>query len=123
MMRIKARLDEFRALENGWLDGRHGLAPSQEGLDWLALCFERRYPDELPIPYLYPTAEGGVQAEWSLDDQEITLEIDLDTCRGEWHALDMAHGTEVAKALNLEETGDWTWLVAQLQQLATVHNE
>lgn len=123
MMSIKTRLDEFRALENGWLDGRKGLAPNRKGLDWLALCFERRYPNDLPIPYLYPTAEGGVQAEWSLDDREITLEIDFATRRGEWHALDMEHGTEVAKALNLEETGDWAWLVTQLQQPATVPNE
>lgn len=32
---ILPRLDEFRALEDGWLEG-HGVAPSPTGLDWFA---------------------------------------------------------------------------------------
>ena len=64
---VAARLDDLRGIKNGWLDGR-GFAPSSQGLDWLARCFASYYPDALPPPYLYPTAEGGVQAEWSLGD-------------------------------------------------------
>jgi hypothetical protein len=112
---IPARLDELRALKNGWLDGK-GFAPDQEGLDWLSQRFEGHYPDNLLQPFLYPTAEGGVQAEWSLAAQEITLDIRLDSRRAEWHALNMETGEETARDLNLDESADWEWLTTQIRQ-------
>lgn len=87
-MDVAARLDEFRFMRDGWLDGE-GYAPRRDGLDWLADAFECYYPDGLPLPYLYPTAEGGIQAEWSLGRHEISLEVDLNSKRAEWHDLDM----------------------------------
>ena len=45
---IPARLDEFRRMKGGWLEGE-GVAPSLDGLDWLALTFERHFPDDLPF--------------------------------------------------------------------------
>ena len=75
-MDVAARLDELRTLKNGWFEGK-GLAPKSELMDWLADQFESNFPDQLTSPFLYPTAEGGVQAEWSLGTWETTLEIDL----------------------------------------------
>ena len=85
---VPARLDELRSMEDGWLDG-YGKAPDHRGLDWLTRTFERNYPDDLPLPYTYPTPEGGVQMEWSLNSNDISLEIDLFTHIGEWHHFDM----------------------------------
>ena len=59
---ISARLDDLRLMKNGWLEG-NGLAPPHEGLDWLSRAFDDHYPKNLPLPYLYPTEEGGVQAD------------------------------------------------------------
>lgn len=114
---IAARLDEFRGLKNGWLDGK-GFAPSKQGLDWLTQRFVTQYPDDLPLPYLYPTAEGGVQAEWSLAGCEISLEIDFATKMGEWHALDMASQKETTCEPRLDDDAVWRWLVEQIQQLS-----
>ncbi|MGF1612573.1 MAG: hypothetical protein ACFCVA_01315 [Gammaproteobacteria bacterium] len=111
---IAARLEELKTLRHGWLDGKKGFAPDKTGLDWLAEAFQRNYPDEHTTPYLYPTAEGGVQAEWSVNGWEISLEIDLDQHQGQWHALDMVSEQEEEKALNLNELNDWRWLAAQI---------
>ena len=56
---FSSRLNELRTLEDGWLDGK-GVAPSSTGLDWLEQRFVSNYSEELPSPFLYPTAEGGV---------------------------------------------------------------
>ncbi|NMA38704.1 MAG: hypothetical protein GX937_00840, partial [Lentisphaerae bacterium] len=115
---IAARLEELKALRHGWLDGNKGFAPNQAGLDWLAETFQRNYPDELPTPYLYPTAEGGVQAEWSVNGWEITLEIDLERKHGEWHALEMTSETEEKKSLSLDKFDSWQWLAAEIARRA-----
>jgi hypothetical protein len=114
---VPARLDELRVLRDGWLDGI-GRAPTRKGLDWLAGAFTDRYPDDLRLPFIYPTAEGGIQAEWSLDPHEITLEIDLVSHQGEWHALNMVTGDEEARDLDLDAIEAWQWLAAQIRQRA-----
>ena len=53
---IPAQLDDFRHMQDGWLEGE-GLAPSHDGLDWLTATFTQRYQTELPLPYIYPTPE------------------------------------------------------------------
>lgn len=113
---VAARLEEFKAMRRGWLDGKKGLAPDKAGLDWLANSFQHKYPDELPLPYLYPTAEGGVQAEWSLGNWEISLDIDIDQHQGEWHAMSMDSSAEKERTLNLNQDTDWRWLADQVRK-------
>ncbi|MDA1050217.1 MAG: hypothetical protein O3C40_07025 [Planctomycetota bacterium] len=114
---VAARLDEFRSLQNGWLDGK-GLAPAPAGLDWLTTSFENSYPDDLPLPYVYPTAEGGVQAEWTLGQHELSLEIDLRSHQGQWHVLDLLTQAVSSRDIHLDGVDDWTWLVQQIRPLA-----
>ncbi len=111
------RLEELRVLKNGWLDGM-GFAPSPGALEWLAQRFAADYPDDLPLPHLYPTAEGGVQVEWSVVACEVTLDIRLDDHRGAWHLLNMETGEESTRDLNLDDDEDWRWLDAQIRQQA-----
>lgn len=111
-----ARLEELRGLQDGWLDGK-GTAPPDEGLDWLADAFGRHFPDDLPLPFLYPTAEGGIQAEWSPKPHEITIEIDLASHKGEWHGLNMDTDVEESRDLNLDDPSDWAWIVAKVKEL------
>ena len=73
---IPSRLDELRELKDGWIEGS-GRAPDHSGLDWLTRSFEFYYPSSLGLPYAYPTPEGGIQFEWSIGTNEISLEIDL----------------------------------------------
>ena len=111
---IGSQLDQLRLLKDGWLEGE-GLSPTETGLDWLENAFDRHFPDEAPLPHLYPTEAGGVQAEWSIGQIEITLELNLDTHSGEWHALDTKTGKVGERILDCDDSNDWEWLVDQVQ--------
>ncbi len=114
---IDARLSELRLLRHGWLDGK-GVAPPPSGLDWVSEAFGRHYPDDLPLPYLYPTAEGAVRAEWSLNANEVSLEIDLEKKLGVWHVLNLNDDTDLADSFPLDALSGWQRLVIELRQLA-----
>lgn len=105
-MDIGARLEEFKLLKNGWLEGK-GRAPKNEHLDWLTEALESFYPDDLPSPYLYPTPEGGVQAEWTSGDLEASLEIDLGKRSAVWHLLNMETDDESEAEFDLSNQEDW----------------
>src|SRR5262249_54758051 len=113
---IPARLEELEALRDGWLDGR-GTAPPPAGLDWLAGEIEARYPEDLPPPYVYPVAEGGVRLEWSIEPQEVSLEIDLGRRSGEWHVLNLDTVEEEARTLNLDDETAWNRVIAHLADM------
>jgi len=113
-----ARLDEFRNLKTGWLHGK-GRSLSTQGLDWLTHQFDVHYPETAPTPYLYPTAEGGVQAEWSLGVYELSLEIDLVTHQAQWHLLNLNTENDQLEVLDLNKTSGWQYLVSSLIQLAS----
>lgn len=116
LLDIPTRLDELRCLKHGWLEGS-GQAPSHAGLDWVSRVFSQHYPDDLPLPYLYPTAIGGVQAEWSLKPHEIALDMDLAGHSFRWHAVNMDTGTDESRSLNLDGRKDWDWLIGQIRQM------
>ena len=111
-----ARLDEFRDMRDGWLDG-YGKAPSHEGLDWLAHKFMLEYPDTLPRPYTYPTPEGGVQMEWSIGVYEASLEVDISKQTGDWHNLNMRTIEADTRTLRLADSSDWDWLNAEIGRM------
>ena len=104
-------------MKDGWYDGK-GYAPISEGLDWLFGTFNKHYPDNLGLPYVYPVAEGGVRFEWSIGRQDVSLEIDLREHSGEWHSLNLDTDDEEAKALNLNAKVDWDWMVERLHALS-----
>ena len=114
---VPTRLEELRALKNGWLEGE-GKAPPADGLDWLTNAFGQRYPEDLVLPHLYPTGEGGVQAEWTFKPFEVSLEIDLMTHMGRWHSLDLATGNDEAAEIDLNDNGSWIWLANQVKRMA-----
>jgi len=114
---ISVQLDDLRLMKNGWLEGE-GLAPPHEGLDWLSRVFNDHYPENLPSPYLYPTEEGGVQAEWSFKQDEVSLRIDLGSHAGGWHALNMETDADASRTLNLDRAESWDWIGRQIQQMS-----
>ncbi|MBS0407274.1 MAG: hypothetical protein JSS17_13130 [Proteobacteria bacterium] len=103
---VGLRIEDFFDLRDGWLDGK-GLAPPSDGLHWLQHAFGADYSSELRLPYLYPTPEGGVRAEWSTPESEISLDIDLNTRNASYHALDLRTDTTDEVQLNLG--GDIGW--------------
>lgn len=111
---VRARVEELKLLRNGWLDGK-GVAPPQGALDWITATFEERYPDDLPLPYLFPTPAGGVIAEWSLAPYSMSLEIDLATKHGYWHSLNVDTDDEFEKQLDISNPNDWEWITGQIR--------
>jgi hypothetical protein len=112
---IDARLEELALLKDGWLEGK-GVSLAPEGLRWLSKQFAQMYDPELPLPYIYPTAEGGVQAEWPLDHFENSLEIDLMTHQAEWQSLDMTTDEDIFTTLDLDNPSGWQFLQDALQK-------
>lgn len=113
---ISARLDELRNMKDGWLDG-DGCAPGHAALDWLASSFERHFPGDLPLPYMFPTPEGGVEAEWSIGRHSVIFEIDLDSRQGDWLRFDKQSNEEDAHLLDLDDSVKWEWLVSEIRRL------
>ena len=114
---VAARLDEMRGLQPGWLDGK-GIPPSAEGLDWLSRSFEAHYPDQLTLPYLYPTPEGLIRAEWSVGNVDVSIDVRLDVRRAEWHTLNLETDHEDSRELDLSRMEEWQWIAARIQELA-----
>ena len=113
---IGARLDELRGLEDGWLFGNDGKAPCEKGLDWLEEAFRLHYTGKAPLPYLFPTPEGGIQAEWNIKPFGISLEIDLATKHGEWHSIHLKTHISETEDINLTDEQGWQRLVDAIRE-------
>lgn len=111
---IPTRLYELRSLKDGWLEGR-GKALHLDGLDWLAKAFEDQFPADLALPYMYPTAEGGIQAEWTISSTEITLNIDLSSRKAEWHSVHLDTHKEHSQNLDLSTGDGWHWVAEMVR--------
>ena len=112
---VPARLDELRGMQDGWLEG-DGKAPPHSGLDWLSHAFQRLYPDDIPLPYTYPTFEGGIQCEWSLGRFCIEIEIDLDTRKADWIRFERKADFYEEETLNLDAPGAWAWIADRIRE-------
>lgn len=106
-------LDEFRDMRNGWLEGE-GSAPSYAGLDCLADRFTRHFPDEAPLPYIYPTEDGGIRMEWPQGNNALILEVDIEAHKGEWLRFSRSSEGCAEHVLNLDNPGDWNWLSSEI---------
>lgn len=113
---IDARLEELSLLDNGWLNGK-GKALDNDKAKRFSECFYSFYDDSLPLPYLYPTAEGGLQAEWLIKDWDISLEIELTNLSAELHALNLESDEGKELHLDLAQHNDWQVLNEMLEGL------
>lgn len=117
---VDAQLDDLSTLRDGWLNG-DGVALDRSGLKWFSTKFADLYPAGLPLPYLYPTPEGGVQAEWSFHGCRMDLEVDLRTHGGEWDETGPGdHG--FAMELDLDNHNDWERLGERLRTMTGSHS-
>ncbi len=103
---VSLRLHQLAGLRDGWLDGS-GRAPSETGLNWLTEAFTTFYSTELPLPNLYPTPEGGIQAEWMFGRQDTSLAIDIDRKIGEYDRLHLDTQDFDEERLQLSGAAGW----------------
>ncbi len=71
------RLEEISSTPEGWYDGENP-APTGASIAAMRDFLEMVCMLPIPMPYLYPTPEGGIVAEWSVGSWEASAEIDLD---------------------------------------------
>ena len=114
---VPSSLYKLKKLEDGWLNGE-GVAPDYEGLNWLENAFVKNYPDNLPLPFTYPTPDGSIQMEWIISRVEIELEINLENHRAEWFRFDMSKkGDYYSKKLELDQLSDWEWIINDIKSI------
>ena len=116
LLDVPARLDSFRTLTQGWMDGLEP-APDPDGLQWLADSFDSLYPDDIPLPYIAPTHEGGVEMEWSVGGCSAILEINLDARHGEWLLIDSAFDVRSEFEVDLAASQGWDRLFEAIRQV------
>ena len=118
--RIPARIAELKLLKDGWLDGK-GKALGSNSLDWLSESFDQLYDQKLPLPRLFPTPEGNIQAEWVFNEWEISLEIDLTTKISEYQAVNTASLKEINDTYDLNDSNSWSKLCLSLKNIQGVN--
>jgi hypothetical protein len=113
---VTSRLEELAQLKDGWFEGA-GRALNCSGIQWLSRTFDSNLCDELPLPYVYPTPEGGIQMEWGLNGTEVSMVIDLNCHTAEWHSFNLSSDEEQTRSLNLDEIEHWKWISEKIRQL------
>lgn len=120
-MDVSIRLHELATLKPGWLDGV-GAPLSISFVKWLDANFEQYYPASFPLPYIYPTAEGGASLEWENDKfVEFSMEIDPETHHGALYALERTTEREIVEDVALTAEG-WA-KVTKLLETEEAENE
>lgn len=113
---VETRLEELGALRDGWLNGK-GTAFDRERLKALAETFDKNFDAALPLPHLYPTPEGGILAEWGINDWAVSLDVELANQTAQYEALNLLSEEAVEFPVDLTVQAGWTALNEALRQL------
>jgi hypothetical protein len=97
---IDSRFRELAGLTQGWLDGE-GAPLATAALEGARATVAELLRREAPVPRLYPTLEGGVQAEWAVGDYEISLTFEPD---GRSYALVVNRDSGESRELENDDT-------------------
>ncbi len=114
---VTVRIDELSLLEYGWLGDDEGLPLDKAGLGWLAGRFIAIDFEKFRLPYLFPTPEGNVLAEWSIAGHSVSLEIDLLEKEGQWHDLNLVTNEETEMSFDLSNHSDWLDIAKRIGDL------
>jgi hypothetical protein len=74
---LDQRFDQLASLNAGWMDGE-GVPPSDAVLRRARRILADLLSLDIPRPRVFATPEGGVQAEWSVGDHEISVTFEPD---------------------------------------------
>ena len=116
---VVVRIDELKLLKRGWLDGK-GEALEAQKLERVVEMFQNHYADDAKLPYLFPTPEGNLLAEWPLRENSVSLEIDLSTRVADWHVLNLVTDDEETKQYNLGEPESWKLIAEAIKGMGGV---
>jgi hypothetical protein len=106
---VATRCEELSQLKDGWLDGE-GKAPTKEGLKSFMAAWDGARTEAIPLPYIYPTPEGGIQMEWRQGRWELSAEVDLASLTAELLAVNVATRSSNEGVVNLSTREGWSKL-------------
>lgn len=99
----RVQLEKLKVLQDGWLDG-DGSPLSLDLLARVGTWFDEHLSEDTPLPRLYPTPEGGMEAEWLIGRLDISIEFDEAAGVVEWHAMDLDTGKADEKTVDFDDT-------------------
>jgi hypothetical protein len=88
-----------------------------ELLDLVGEWLEQHQRKDGQQPRLYPTPEGGVEAEWRIGRLDLSIEFDPSSSSAEWHSLDLDQGTVVEQRVALQDEPGMQALGIKLQRV------
>ena len=88
-----------------------------ELLDLVGEWLEEHQRKDGQQPKLYPTPEGGVEAEWRIGRLYLSIEFDPSSSSAEWHSLDLDQGTVVEQRVALQDEPGMQALGIKLQRV------
>lgn len=101
--------------------GSDEVAPSPDGVVWLANSFREHYVLGSLLPAVFPTSWGGIRMEWSVGGQAVVVDIDLERKIAKWLSFYLEDDTDerdVEKAIDLAGDEGWDYFNRMVQALA-----
>jgi hypothetical protein len=80
---VSIRIEQLSELREGWYNG-DGHIVNPQGLARFEKLFYENWTFEQSFPAIFPTIEGNIQLEWTINKFEISIELDLITFHGEY---------------------------------------
>lgn len=103
---VSVRLSELASLKDNWYEG-YGKALNKDALNNFDNSFKSLYDTKLPLPAIFPTIDGNIQLEWTAENNEITLEVDLANLQSSFFFFNTKNDAEYDQNINLAEEKDW----------------
>jgi hypothetical protein len=111
---VPYRLEEISYLKNGWFDSESE-SFNMSHLQWLSTEFDDKFDPKLPLPNTYPTPDTNIQFEWSTENIEAELYVNLASKTGTLSILKIENDEEVTSELNLDSIEDWKKLNSMIE--------
>ena len=88
-------------------------------MTWFENWVDSNFSSDLPSPILYPSIDynGGIQAEWTIGNFEISLNVNTETCDAYWYALNVSTDDDSEHQLNMAKPDDCKWIVDQIRAM------
>lgn len=113
---VPFRLEEISYLKKGWFDS-DSESFNMTHLNWLSTEFDDKFDPKLPLPFTFPTPNSDIQFEWSLNNIEADLLVDLENKTGTLSILKIDSDEEFTFDLNLDSIEGWKTLNSEIETL------
>lgn len=112
---VSARMEEFRCLQEGWLEGT-GKPFDRKQLEWLENLIISLLLQSIRPPYLYPTEGENISMEWDVDKTEISVEFQLEQKTAHFFLFHKENGDVYEKTYNLTDDTEYKAFVNHLKE-------